>query len=150
MQETDARVEVNEDGQVVLIDPTAAGVIAAVENHNEGIARSNCTLTYEANLERVEHFKKRLVALEKSSDEYVVVIISVDDENGGLVADALMPGMNWQPIRDSGQVPIARGLAGRDFITECLNRFDPVAAERLKNKEGVCTVVVDHGVAGIY
>src|SRR6185436_4774477 len=46
----------------------------------------------------------------------VVVLLNVDDVHGGPIADMLMPGHNWQEIRDRGEVPFARGLAMRSGI----------------------------------
>ena len=131
------------DGQLVLDDPVAVAVISAVEKHN-------CRNTLEMNADRVEHFKRRLTERGMTPDQAVIVLLNVDDVHGGPLADALMPGHNWQEIRDKGEVPFARGLAMRDGIQEALSAFDKDAATKLQSISDVAVVVVDHGVAEVF
>ncbi len=131
------------DGQLVLDDPVAVAVIHAVEKHN-------CRNTLQMNTDRVEHFKRRLVERGMTSDQAVIVLLNVDDVHGGPLADALMPGHNWQEIRDRGEIPFARGLAMRDGIQEALGVFDKDAATKLQGMNDVAVVVVDHGVAEVF
>lgn len=131
------------DGQLVLDDPVAVAVISAVEKHN-------CRNTLELNADRVEHFKRRLTERGMTPDQAVIVLLNVDDVHGGPLADVLMPGHNWQEIRDKGEVPFARGLAMRDGIQEALGAFDKDAATKLQSMSDVAVVVVDHGVAEVF
>ena len=133
--------EVN--GQLVLDDPDAVAVIKAVEKHN-------CKNTLELNVDRVAHFKQRLMDRNMSADDAVIVVINVDDIHGGPLADALMPGYNWQEIRDRGEIPFARGLAMRDGIQECLEHFDREAATKLKEMTAIAVVIVDRSVAEVF
>jgi len=131
------------DGQLVLDDPEAVAVIRAVEKHN-------CRGTLELSADRVAHFKQRLTERGLSASDTVIVLINVDDVHGGPLADVLMPGMNWQKIRDRGEVPFARGLAGREGVQEALATFDQEAAAKLQEMTDVAVVVVDHGVAEVF
>lgn len=131
------------DGQLVLDDPVAVAVISAVEKHN-------CRNTLDLNADRVEHFKRRLTERGMTPDQAVIVLLNVDDVHGGPLADVLMPGHNWQEIRDKGEVPSARGLAMRDGIQEALGAFDKDAATKLQSMSDVAVVVVDHGVAEVF
>ena len=131
------------DGQLVLDDPIAVAVISAVEKHN-------CRNTLELNADRVEHFKRRLTERGMTPDQAVIVLLNVDDIHGGPLANALMPGHNWQEIRDKGEIPFARGLAMRDGIQEALGAFDKDAATKLQSISDVAVVVVDHGVAEVF
>lgn len=131
------------DGQLVLDDPEAVAVISAVSKHN-------CKNTLELNADRVEHFKRRLAERGMTADQAVIVLLNVDDVHGGPLADILMPGHNWQEIRDRGEVPFARGLAMRDGIQEALSTFDKDAATKLQSMADVAVVVVDHGVAEVF
>jgi len=131
------------DGQLVLDDPVAVAVISAVEKHN-------CRNTLELNADRVEHFKRRLTERGMTPDQAVIVLLNVDDVHGGPLADALMPGHNWQEIRDKGEIPFARGLAMRNGIQEALDAFDKDAATKLRSISDVAVVVVDHGVAEVF
>lgn len=88
------------DGQLVLDDPEAVAVISAVSKHN-------CKNTLAMNADRVEHFKRRLTERGMTADQAVIVLLNVDDVHGGPLADVLMPGHNWQEIRDRGEVPFA-------------------------------------------
>ena len=131
------------NGQLVLDDPDALAVIHAVGKHN-------CRNTLELNADRVEHFKRRLTDRGMTPVQAVIVLLNVDDVHGGPLADALMPGHNWQEIRDKGEVPFARGLAMRDGIQEALGTFDNDAATKLRSMSDVAVVVVDHGVAEVF
>jgi len=85
-----------------------------------------------------------------TAKDAVITVINVDDVHGGPIADALMPGFNWQEIRDRGEVPFARGLAMREGVQGLLGTFDKEAADKLRNMTDVAVVVVDHGVAEIF
>lgn len=131
------------DGQLVLDDPQAVAVFRAVSKHN-------CRGTFNINEDRVVHFKNRMAERGLSADQVVIVLVNVDDVNGGPLADALMPGTDWQQIRDQGQVPFARGLAGRPGIQDIIADFDKEAAEKLAVMSAPAVVVVDHGVAEVF
>lgn len=131
------------DGQLVLDDPIAVAVISAVEKHN-------CRNTLELNADRVEHFKRRLTERGMTPDQAVIVLLNVDDVHGGPLAELLMPGHDWQAIRDQGEVPFARGIAMRANIQIALEIFDKDAAMKLQSMSDVAVVVVDHGVAEVF
>lgn len=132
-----------EGGQLVLDDPQAVAVARAV-------AKYNCKLLLGFNLERARHFVSRIEERGDSPKEVLVTFINVDDPFGKKLADALMPGHDWQSYRDRGETPIARGLAGREGIQEVLGAFDAEAAEKLRGIAGVAIVVVDSGAAEIF
>jgi len=131
------------DGQLVLDDPEALGMIRAVAKHN-------CKLTLEANTERLVHFRKRLLERGDKPEDVLMVILMVDDPHGGALADMLMPGMDWQAFRDRGEVPVARGLAGREGVQAALEAFDIEAAKKLRDMKSYAVVVVDQGVAEVF
>ena len=131
------------NGQMVLDDPDAVDMINAVGKHN-------CKNTLGINADRVEHFKQRLAELGMTADQAVIVLLNVDDIHGGPLADVLMPGHNWQEIRDRGEIPFARGLAMRKGIQKALSAFDKEAATKLRGMVDVAVVVIDHGVAEVF
>ncbi len=131
------------NGQMVLDDPVALIVFRAVEKHN-------CKNTLELNAERVKHFKQRVIERGMTAEQVVIVLLNVDDMIGGEIAEILMPGFNWQEIRDRGEVPFARGLAGREGIQDVLEAFDKEASTKLRKMKQVAVVVVDHGVAEVF
>lgn len=131
------------DGQLVLIDPAAAALVDVVNRHNLGN-------TYSLNRDRIEHFVRRVAALGKTAADTVITCINVDDQVGGILAEKLMPGFDWRPIRAAGQVPFARGLAGREGIQGFLDLAYPEVGRTLRAAEGLCVVVVDHGTAAIF
>lgn len=100
------------------------------------------------NIERVEHFKARAEALGLSGRDAVITLANVDDQAGGLLADLLMPGHDWQQYRDAGQMPVARGLAPKETVTEFLSATGyNVAAAELISTEELRVVVLEAGVA---
>ena len=114
------------------------------------IGKANCKNILDLNADRVEHFKRRLADRDMTPAQAVIVLLNVDDVHGGPLADVLMPGYNWQEIRDKGEVPFARGLAMRDSIQEALGVFDKDAATKLQGMADLAVVVVDHGVAEVF
>ena len=132
-----------ENGELVLADPEAFAVARAV-------AKYNCKLLLGFNLERARHFVMRIKERGDSPKDVLITFINVDDPFGKKLADALMPGHDWQLYRERGETPIARGLAGREGIQEALDAFDAEAAKKLRELEGVAIVVVDGGVAEIF
>lgn len=130
-------------GQLVLDDPDALALIQVVE-------KNNCKTTFNIHIERIEHFKSRVKALNLSGQDVVIIIANVDDHNGGPIANVLMPGYNWQAIRDNQEVPFARGIAKRDGIQGYLEMFDNHASEKLRCMTELAVVVIDHGVAEIF
>jgi hypothetical protein len=131
------------DGKLVLDDPNALAIVRAVEKHN-------CKGLFDMNQERVAHFKRRMAEKNLSASEVVIVLINVDDVHGRDLAEVLMPGADWQAIRDRGEMPVARGLVSRKPIEEILSTFDVEAAEKLAASTKVAVVVVDRGVAEIF
>src|SRR5258708_5264494 len=140
----DVRAVVREvNGQLVLDDPDAIAVFKAVAKHN-------CRLMVQEQAERVAHFKRR--AIDKGTDNVVVVLLNVNDPIGKEITDILMPGQDamWQAIRDSGQIPFARGLVQRDAFQELVTELDAETGEKLRAMTGVvAVVVVDHGVVEV-
>jgi hypothetical protein len=137
-------VEIDEQGRVILNDPDALAVITAVAKHN-------CRHTAELNRDRIQHFIRRAeLNMDVRQKSVVITIINVDDPHGRLIADVLMPHHNWQPYRDRGEVPFARGLATRGGIEDILGIFDQDARDKLVAMQGVAVVVVDHNVAEVY
>ena len=131
------------DGELVLDDPDAVAMIRAVGKHN-------CKNTLLLNQKRVEHFVQRIPERGLTGMDAVIVFVNVDDAQGGPIANGLMPGANWQEIRDRGEIPFARGLAVRQGIQASLALFDPEAAEKLAAIAGIAVVVIDYGVAEVW
>ncbi|SRR6266568_779549 len=131
------------DGNLVLDDPDALAFARAVE-------KQNCRGTLDMNADRVAHFKNRLVERGLTPQEVVITVINVDDPHGAVLAEALMPGHDWQAYRDRGEVPFARGLAGREGVQGFLDAIDEEAATKLRDMTDPSVVVVDHGVAEIF
>lgn len=143
-EDTYPRAVVREiNGQLVLDDPDALAVFTVVN-------KRNCHNTLKINTDRVKHFKQRLGELGKTASDTVIVLLNVDDNYGGAIAEILMPGFDWQEIRDRGEIPFARGLAGKEGIAGILGTFDKEAATKLRDMEHVAVVVVDHGVAEVF
>ena len=113
-------------------------------------AKQKCQNTFQLNIDRIEHFKRRCVERGLNADEVVIVILNVDDIHGGPLAEVLMPNTNWQEFRDRGEIPFARGLTERKGIQKAISFFDKEAENKLRTMTGLAIVVVDHGVAEIF
>ena len=134
-----AYVEQVGDG-MVLHDPVSVGIVHAV-------AKQDCEVALGLNSDRIAHFKERAAIRGLSADQFVILILDVDDVYGGAMAECLMPGHDWQTYRDRGETPFARGLVNRDLVTEWLLIFDHTAYEELEEATKLSVVVVAYGVA---
>jgi len=135
----EARVETDEKGDLILIDPAAAAMVKAV-------AKYNCRATLEQQRERVAHFCGRILQRGMTPAEVVIVLINVDTEIGSVLADHLMPGADWQAMRDRGEVPFARGLAMREGLQAMIDVADSEAGSKFRAMiDEIAVVVVDHG-----
>ncbi|TAL42612.1 MAG: hypothetical protein EPN91_07910 [Salinibacterium sp.] len=144
-----ARVEVI-DGQLVLIDPVAAAVAKAVDDHNKKAGLAWCRELYTQNAERIAHFAGRAKVLGRGGGDIVIVILVVDDRFGGPLASQLMPGHDWQAYRDRGEAPIARGLAERGGIEDALGMINADARHRLLSMTELAVVVVAGETADVF
>jgi hypothetical protein len=131
------------DGRLVLDDPDALAFVRAVEKHN-------CRGTLDMNADRVAHFKSRLAERGLTPQEAVITLVNVDDPQGAVLAEVLMPSHDWQAYRDRGEVPFARGLASREGVQDFLDVIDEEASAKLRDVTELSVVVVDHGVAEIF
>lgn len=102
---------------------------------------------FATNRDRLSHFAQRIVDLDQSPADWMIVLIHVDDPSGlgRCMADVLMPGADWDAYRNRGEHPLARGLAGRKGIMLMLSEMAPKAALALSLIEGVAVLAVDSG-----
>ncbi len=132
------------NGKMVLNDPVGYAVLQAV-------GKANCKNTLMQQIDRVKHFEERITELGLSPADVIITLLNVDDPQGGVLAEALMPGHDWQAIRDTGAIPFARGLAGREEIQSLLDAVDPKEAKILRDAGPVpVAIVMDHGVIKIF
>lgn len=131
------------DGKTVLIDPVGYAVIQAVN-------KINCENTYIAQMDKIKHFKNRITEKGLNPDNVVIIVINVDSPYGPEIADAIMPGHNWQQYRDKGEVPFATGLAIKEGMIEMIALFDKEASEKVTQIKGVPVIVVNYGVVEIF
>lgn len=131
------------DGKTVLIDPLGYALIQAVNKYN-------CENTFIAQMERIQHFKNRITEKELDPNSVVITIINVDSPYGPEIAEALIPGHNWQQYRDKGEVPFARGLAMKKELIAMINTFDKEASEKITKTKGIPVIVIDYGVVEIF
>ncbi len=134
-----AYVTQDKNGNMVLVDPD---VMQVASQHNIAI-------TYQNNAERIQHFRNRVVERGDDPKKVSIVVACVDDPHGKALADILMPGTDWQAIRDRNEIPYARGLAGKQVLNEFLKFVDPNYTDTLMKTDKVAVVIVDHGTYSI-
>lgn len=71
------------------------------------------------------HFARRAIERGDPPGRVAIAVLEVDDPLGRAVADLLMPGFDWQAIRDRGEAPIGYGLAGREGLQNLVDAYDP-------------------------
>lgn len=142
-----------ENGQLILHDPAAEGMVAAIEKHNRDLAYESCRKMLELNADGVERFKQRFAERSYDPRKHCIVIIQVDDPYGGPISKMLMPNADdqWRAMRAQGLEPVARGIADRNFMHSAIAAFDRKADDdndMLKDK--LVTIVVANGVARVF
>jgi hypothetical protein len=95
-------------------------------------------LLFDVNRPRLEELAARALAKGHTCRTCVIVCIEVDSNWRELV-DTLMPGHDWQPLRDAGDVPTARGSVGRAGLVELLSLLVPDIAQALKEPPPACS-----------
>lgn len=131
------------NGKTVLVDPVGYAFMQAVN-------KSNCKETFDMNADRIQHFKNRIAEKQLDPKTVVITIINVDAPYGGEIAEALMPGFDWQQFRDKSERLFARGLTMKEGMLEIIALFDKEAAKKINKVAGIPVIVVDHGVAEIF
>jgi hypothetical protein len=112
--------------------------------------KENCRTTFQLHSDHIAHLKNRMVERGLTPAEAVIAIMNVDDVNGDVIANVLMPNFDWQAIRAGGGIPFAKGLFKREGFQDLLGTFDVPAAEKLKNMTDAAVVVIDHTVAEVF
>lgn len=146
MSEAVAYVTTDENGQLILHDPMAQSLIEVISYHQRQAAKEFCEKIYEDAIERIAYFHQRFEQGIYKKDNYCIVLIQVDDPYGGPISELLMPGFDWQPIRDQGLKPIARGVAERKFMHDVLALFNQNAATEFDSTELAVVVVAAENV----
>lgn len=149
MSEVTAYVE-EIDGQLVLHDPMAEGVIAVVNERNREVAYEKCQCYFDDSRERVEYFRRRVDKLGLAPKDVCMVILQVDDVHGAELSEILLPNEDWGKTRAQGLEPIARGLVYRSFVHDAVAQFDSWAASELEQNDGYVVLVVAYGVAKVF
>lgn len=130
--------------QVVLEDPDGLAMLRVVAKHN-------CEVVFKAQSDRVAHFKQRMADRGDDPKQVMIVLINVDDcVLARELAETLMPGHDWQPYRDAGAIPYARGLCTREGIQYVLEEADFQAAAKLSEIDGIACAVFDHKTVEVF
>ena len=103
---------------------------------------------FAGNAKRVRHFSERAAELGRSGEDTVITLVNVDDPIGKMLADALMPGHDWQRYRDAGEIPVARGLAAKEGMPEFMEGVGfQVAADELRSTSDLRVLVIGFDTA---
>lgn len=91
---------------------------------------------------RLSHFARRAIERGDPPELVAIAVLEVDDALGRAVADLLMPGFDWQAIRDRGEVPVGYGLAGREGLQNLVDAYDPRLGVAVREVPAGCLPVV--------
>lgn len=108
---------------------------------------------FNLNKERLEHLAFKAIKKGFTPDEFITVAIDVDDPRWKEVVETVMPGHDWQVIRDRGEKPVAGGTVLGDGVINFLCQACPDIAQALTNElpQGVVRgVVMSEDGASVY
>ncbi len=134
-------IEIN--GMTTLVDPVGFALVKAVN-------KINCESTYLSQLDKINHFKNRIIEKGLDPKTFAINIINVDAPYGFEFAEILIQGHDWQQYRDQGKIPLARGFETKDFMIKLIAVIDKEAADKINQVEGIPVIVVDYGVIEIF
>jgi hypothetical protein len=107
-------------------------------------------LLFHQNKDRLEHMAFRATKKGMAREEFLTIAIDVDDPYWSDLVENLMPGQDFQAIRDRGEKPVARGTVYTDVIIDYLCEVCPDIAPALRSEppQGfVRAVVLSKGVS---
>lgn len=110
-------------------------------------------LIFQDSRERLEHIAFKTIRKGLLPNQFLMVAIDVDDPSWTDVVEALMPGHNWQEIRDRGEKPIARGSAIAEPLVRYLSAAVPDIETALTGplpERVVRAIVMAEGGASVY
>ena len=95
-------------------------------------AADACHAFLADSIPRLAHFAQRAIARGGPTERLAIVVLEIDDSLGSALADRLMPGYDWQAIRDRGETPVGRGLVMREGIEDVVEAYDPKLARAVR------------------
>lgn len=107
---------------------------------------------YDQERTRLAQLAWRACSRGNKNTSHVIVLIEVDDPAWRPLVDHLMPNANWQPARDRGERPVARGCVTAD-VNEAVALIVPDLANALSSPppQGMWRVIVmGAGGASLY
>lgn len=128
---------------VIIVNPTTVAFIRTVE-------RENLRIDVTQQSDAVQRFARRIAERWSTPDMLLIVVLWVDDPDGGALADLLMPGHDWSEIRSRGETPIARGLADRIGMQRALDAAQDAASQELRNIDGIAVLAAGRGVIAAF
>jgi hypothetical protein len=137
--------KVPRDAREVYLDD-AGNPVAYCPVDGLGITDLQRAEFYMANRTRLDQLADR--ADEKTAEtgvQQAVVCIDVDDPTWAFVLDILMPGFDWEAVRDRGERPVARGVVPRQLIEDLVRECYPAGTADLAAAPGVCVAVLAAG-----
>lgn len=112
----------------------------------QSVAEQRCIDVALEQRERIQHFIERASSDGRNPSELVIVILSMDDQYGAFLGNALMPGQNWDVFRERGEVPFARGLAVREGVAEYLDYLGATGASKIREAQ-LPVLIIESGMA---
>lgn len=132
--------------KIAFDDPVVIAIDLNIDRSNRKIACKKVAKMHKATIKKL---RDRVIEMRKSPAELAIVIANVEDDNGGDIAEMLMPGHDWGKALEKDKAVFAIGLADRKAIEHVIRFIDEEAADRLSVAFSTRVIVVDYGVAEI-
>lgn len=121
----------------------AIDLLTAIGTADPSSGEMICHRTLLDNLDRVEHFKKRMEMKGLTSKEAVIVIINGNGGFGEELASVVMP-ENWdKEYREKGMIPYARGIMFREALGKVIADVAPEVSEAFSVEDKIVILVVE-------
>ena len=101
-------------------------------------------LLFYQNKDRLEHMAFIATKKGMAPKDFLTIAIDVDNPYWNDLVETLVPGQDWQEIRDRGEKPVARGTVCTEGIIDYLCHVCPDIASGLRSEppQGLVRAVV--------
>ncbi len=116
-------MEIPKDAREVYLDKETGEPIAYCPKDSLGMVDLVRIEVYNINRDRLAELALRAKAKETKESKFVVICIDANDSTWTPLVDILMPGHDWQSMRNRGEHPFARGVVPRGLVEEVAKMY---------------------------
>ncbi len=119
-------------------------------NDTSVVNKNNYRHVFKPYSNRIERFRRHAKELNGPTGHVIILLLNVDDINGGPLSRMILPKHKWEEARSRKEKPFIRGLFTKELLCKKLDIVNTEAAEKLRDVTRLAIVVVDFNVIEIF